>query len=470
MPFRAQIRHQARLIRTREISAVELVGLHLDHIESVNPALNAFTEVYSAFALSAAAAADEALASGRKTGPLHGLPVTVKDSFDVEGQPTLSGSKLRLGHKATSDAPAVRLLRESGAILLGKTNTPDLLRSYETDNFITGRTNNPWNVDRTPGGSSGGEAAAIAACLSAGGIGSDGGGSIRVPAHFCGIAGLKPTPGRVPVTGHFPGISNPGGFASVVGPMARSASDLQVLFEAIAGYEPEDPFSVPCPPRRVVPITRIGLWPSFYAVPVESAVADAVQTAARLLALAGFEVEPFAPKGAERAPNAWRFILSELPDEFFRAYFKGRESEAHWTASENSAPPPAVPVSGIDVLKQFAARDRLRAAMVEQMREFPVVLMPVCGITTFPHGTRTFPTPTKDIGLFEAMMPALIWNMYGFPAVTVPIAVTAEGLPVGVQLVGLPWMDETLLDIAVQLEQARGPMPLCPLGQRPPAR
>src|SRR5262249_24772514 len=156
--------------------------------------------------------------------------------------PTLCGSKFRLGHRAAADASAVARMRAAGAIVLGKTNCPEFLLNYETDNFITGRTNSPWDLDRTPGGSSGGEAAAIAFFCSAGGIGSDGGGSIRIPAHCCGIVGLKPTPGRVSASGHFPVISNPGGLLGVAGPMARSAEDVRILFNVMAGYDSQDPF------------------------------------------------------------------------------------------------------------------------------------------------------------------------------------------------------------------------------------
>src|SRR5271169_5473727 len=188
------------LVRARTISALELVNAHLDRIERVNPLLNAFTMVLADQARESARRADQ----GLRQGPLHGVPVTVKDSLDVAGLPTRLGSYFAPEAPAAEDSAVVARLRRAGAILLGKTNTPEFLTSYETDNFITGRTNNPWDVERTPGGSSGGEAAAIASGCSPGGVGSDGGGSIRVPAHFCGIAGLKPTPGRVSLMGHRP--------------------------------------------------------------------------------------------------------------------------------------------------------------------------------------------------------------------------------------------------------------------------
>ena len=462
MPFRKSLREQVRLVRERHLSPSELLEAHLRRIEFVNPSTNAFSSV---FVHEARIAARTSEMSGAAVGPLHGVPVTIKDSFDIVGHPTLSGSRLRLGHQATRDAFAVQSLRNAGAIILGKTNTPELLRSYETDNHITGRTNNPWDASRTPGGSSGGEAAAIASCCSPGGIGSDGGGSIRVPAHFCGIAGLKPTPGRISVSGHFPAISHPGGFASVVGPMARTVDDLKLLFQVLAEYNPEDPYSTP-----VVPAVRssasmpIGFWPSFYKVPVSFPVAAALEKAASLLYAMGHPVELFQHKGSEMAPNVWRFVFSDLPAEFLSHYFRGREEETHWSATEFGTTPRDPAVSGVDVLKQFAARDRMRAGCIQQMleRDRTVLLMPVCGTTAFPHRQRSFETADKAIGLFEAMMPSLVWNLYGFPALTVPMDISTDGLPVGIQLVGLPWTDEILLDIGHRLELARGPMPAPP--------
>jgi Asp-tRNA(Asn)/Glu-tRNA(Gln) amidotransferase A subunit family amidase len=183
------------MVRDGAISPVELVERHLRQIEAQNPALNAFVAVMADRARAEARERERAIRTGEPLGLLHGVPLTVKDSFDIAGQPTRVGSRLRTEQPAANDAAAVARLRSHGAIILGKTNTPELLAAYETDNFITGRTNNPWDLERTPGGSSGGEAAAIAAFCSPGGIASDGGGSIRIPAHFCGIAGLKPTPG-----------------------------------------------------------------------------------------------------------------------------------------------------------------------------------------------------------------------------------------------------------------------------------
>jgi len=447
---RASLRSMAKMVRSREVSPVELVAAHLAEIDRRNPALNAFRMIFGDDATAAARA------QGDPIGPLAGVPVTVKDSFDVAGFPTQAGSRLRDGHRATEDAVAVARLRAAGAILIGKTNTPELLASYETDNLVTGRTNNPWDGERTPGGSSGGEAAAIAAWCSPGGVATDGGGSIRVPAHFCGIAGLKPTPGRLSTRGHYPSLGYPGGLTSVVGPMARSADDLRLLFSVLAGFDAEDPFSTPAPteerPRAPV---RLGVWRQFYNVPVDPEIGQAIDRAAALAEDAGWGVELFGPRGLERTPNVWATLFM-WPLIALRKLVEGHEPECHWTLLESIAAAPAPPTAE-QLLTALAARDRLRAALVRQMESFDALLMPVSSIAAFHHRERKWTIAGQDIGLFQAMMPAVVANVLGLPAVTIPIRLSSQGLPLGVQLVGRPYEDERLLDAAVSLEEARGP-------------
>ena len=443
------------LIRSKSISALELVNAHLDRIERRNPHLNAFTMVLADQARESARRADQ----GLPVGPLHGIPVTVKDSFDIAGLPTRLGSFFAPETPADQDAAVVSRLRRAGAIILGKTNTPEFLGSYETDNFITGRTNNPWDLDRTPGGSSGGEAAAIAGRCSPGGVGSDGGGSIRVPAHFCGIAGLKPTPGRISIIGHRPSEGVRG--IAAVGPMARSVADLRILFEALAGYDDRDALSAPIPVRPpVLDDLRIGVMEQFGDIPVQASIRKAVQDAAVALRGLGFTVDEFRAEGIERAPNLWGLFFSELPARANKERIAGREAEAHWTYTENlDRALDRPPVSGWQVVESMAARDAMRRRLVEQMRRFPVLLMPVSSIVAFPHRERRFQTDTKPVGLFQAMMPSTTFNVLGLPALTVPFALTDEGLPVGVQLVARPWEEELLLELGVLLEAARGPLP-----------
>jgi Asp-tRNA(Asn)/Glu-tRNA(Gln) amidotransferase A subunit family amidase len=398
---------------------------------------------------------------GNSLGLLHGVPVTVKDCFDVAGLPTLCGSRFRLSHRADHDATSVARLRAAGAIILGKTNTPEFLSHYETDNYITGCTRNPWNLERTPGGSSGGEAAAIASFCSAGGIGSDGGGSIRIPAHFCGIVGLKPTPGRVSAAGHFPVIGHPGGLMGVAGPMARSAEDVRLLFAALAGYDSQDPFSAPVPLRAPSDSgLRVGVVEQFYQVPVHPEIRRTVHKAAKTLWQIMVPAEPFEPQGLERAPNLWWFFFGQLPAPLTKQIIQGREADAHWTSTEflNSALQQAAP-SVEQVLMNLATRDRMRASLLRQMEEYRVLLMPPCGVTAFPHHSRRWKVNGEEIGLFQAMMPATPINLLGLPAVAVPFGMSSDGLPIAVQLVGRPYEEELILDLAMRLEKARGPFP-----------
>lgn len=405
----------AALVRAHEVSPLELVDAHLKQIEERNPALNAFTMVL----------AEEAREKARRIPPdesglLCGVPVTVKDSFDLAGHPTIVGSRERIGHRASRDAAAVARLRAHGAIVLGKTNTPEMLVSYETGNEITGRTNHPADPELSPGGSSGGEGAAIAAFCSPGGLASDGGGSLRLPAHLCGIAGLKPTPGRIPGTGHTPALGYPAGLVTVAGPMARNAEDLKLLFQALAAYDPEDPFSVPVPPRTpALDSLRIGVWEQFYGVPVDSAIRASVRQASRALADSGFAVDEFAPAGLERAPNVWAALFTNP-----------------WAGT------------GEEMAIQLATRDRLRAALLRQMANVTAILMPACNITELRHGQKRFAVEGKEIGIFQAMMPLVLANVLGLPAIVIPLGGAS------VQLMGRPFDDELLLELAIRLGRA----------------
>ena len=235
----------AAAVAAGEISAVEVVQAHLTRIAAVDPRLGAFVDVDADGALAAARSQDEGAARGEPRGALGGVPVTVKSAIDVAGLRCETGSPTRAGMRSDADAVVVARLRAAGAFVLGTTNVAEMLMGYETVNPLHGRTRNPWDLDRTPGGSSGGESAAIAAGCSAGGIGSDGGGSIRVPAHFTGICGLKPTPGRVPSTGHQPACIGPFSIIGVVGPMARTVAEVEALYRVLAGWDDFDPFATP---------------------------------------------------------------------------------------------------------------------------------------------------------------------------------------------------------------------------------
>jgi amidase len=448
----------AQLVRDRAISPVELVESHLKQIDSVNPRINAFISVFHEEAREAARVAEAAVTKSKPLGLLHGVPVTIKDSFDIAGLPTLCGSRFRIGHKASKDSTAVRRLREAGAILIGKTSTPEFLNNYETDNYFIGRTNNPWKLEYTPGGSSGGESAAIAAYCSAGGIGSDGGGSIRIPAHFCGIVGLKPTPGRVSAAGHYPQIAHPGGLLGVGGPMARTALDLRLLFSVLAGHDFEDPFSAPVP-LRVPDLTglKVGVWSQVFDVPFQPGMLETVTKAASALNEIGIPTEPFEPKGLQRAPKLWFFFFGQLSAPFTQAMVQGRENDAHWTGLElTERALKLLPPTAQDVVLNLSARDAMRTHLFRQMEEFPVLLTPVCGGAAFPHRKRPF-------DLLKMMEPVTVFNLLGMPAVVIPFGMTPDGLPIGIQLAARAHEEELLLELATRLEEVRGPFPATPI-------
>jgi Asp-tRNA(Asn)/Glu-tRNA(Gln) amidotransferase A subunit family amidase len=461
MPIRQSLLDIASRIRRRDLSPVEVVQASLNQIGRVNPSINAFIEVCAEEALAAARAAEDLLMQGGDLPPLLGVPLSIKDCFDLAGHATRTGSLLREHEIARTDSWAAARFKAAGGVIVGKTSTPEFLMNYETDNAFIGRTNNPWNLARTSGGSSGGEAASIASFCTAGGIGSDGGGSIREPAHFCGICGLKPTPGRVPITGHWPVSGHPTGFMGVGGPMARTAADVRALFEVLAGDDPGDPFSAPVPLTGAARLSRrVALLEQYGDVPVQPAVRDAVHKAAKLLSDMGVEVVPFDFDLLRGSHELWRYFFVDVLNVLLRALIDGREDRCHWTGLElidtvkGQAPP-----SMLDLVVKLGERDALRAKLLAGMRDTPVLLMPGFGVTAFPHRQRVFSTPQGDITLMDAIRLVSPWNLFGMPSMSVPVSFDADGLPAGVQFVGLPWSEETLLELSVRFEEARGPFP-----------
>ncbi|HLQ76640.1 MAG TPA: amidase, partial [Terriglobia bacterium] len=318
----------AELIHSRAVSPVELVEAHLRRIDQINPSLNAIVTLAPDI-LDRARAAEADLISGKEVGPLHGLPLTVKDTIDTQGLRTTSGSRLRANDVPDHDAPVVTRLKAAGAIILGKTNTPEMAIPYETDNPVFGRTNNPHAPDRTPGGSSGGEAAAIAAGLSAAGIGSDLSGSIRVPAHFCGIVGLKPTAGRVPMVGHTPRADGLLSLGACIGPMARTVADLNLLFKVIA--EPtsfENGHNTLQQDVGGLRGVRVAWYSHDGAVPVTDETQAAIIAAANALSHAGLEVNEERPPGISQGGRLWVELFSRAASEQLPQSYRGREDEA----------------------------------------------------------------------------------------------------------------------------------------------
>ena len=457
----------AEQIRRKALSPVELVEDHLTRIERLNPCLNAFVQLDAKGARRQARAAEAAVMHGGAFGPLHGVPVSVKSSIAVAGLRCETGSKLRAGHVPAEDAVLVTRLRKAGAIILGATNAPELLMAWETDNLLYGRTNNPWDLSRTPGGSSGGEAAAIAAGCSAGGVASDGGGSLRVPAHFSGICGLKPTPGRIPATGHFPESAGPFALIGVVGPMARSVGDLKLLFEVMQGYDDGDPSAAPVPVRwpeeGSLKKIRVGYFEDDGRTPVTAETRAAVRTAAEALHRAGFQVEPFRPEGLEEARQLWWRFFGVAGGMMLESFTRGHEAELSPTLQQFRSWVAAEPAhTGQSLLDTWVQRDILRGRILKQMREYPILLCPAAAIPAFRHGERGWRIDGRTVQYLDAWSYTEWFNLLGTPAAVVPVGQSAEGLPIGVQIAGRPWEEEWVLSVAAALEAE------CGVWHRPP--
>jgi len=451
----------AEQIRHRKISPVELVEAHLRKIKKLNPVLNAFVQVDAEGAFRQAREAEVAVRRGAKLGALHGVPVSIKISIEVAGFRCEAGTKLRQGTVASQDAPLVSRLRDAGAIILGTTNTPELLMAWETDNLLYGRTNNPWDLTRTPGGSSGGEAAAIASGMSAAGVGSDGGGSIRVPAHFSGICGLKPTPGRIPATGHFPNSVGPFALIGVVGPMARTVADLKVLFEVMQGPDIGDPSAAPVPvhwpSHAELKGIRIGYFEDDGRTPVTADTRAAVRTAAEALTRAGFQVEPFRPDGLELARQLWWKFFGIAGGMLLGPMTRGHEAELSPILKEFSSWVEAEPShTGESLLDAWIQRDAIRMQVFAQMRDYPVLLCPVAAIPAFKHGERRWQIDGKTVEYLDAWSYTEWFNLLGTPAAVVPVGQSPEGLPIGVQISARPWEEELVLSVAAELETQCG--------------
>jgi Asp-tRNA(Asn)/Glu-tRNA(Gln) amidotransferase A subunit family amidase len=451
----------AEQVRTRKVSPVEVVKAHLACIEKLNPKINAFVQLDAQRALMQARDAETAVTQNLTLGHLHGVPISIKSSIDVAGMRCEAGTKLRAGYVASGDAPLVTRLRNAGAIILGVTNTPELLMAWETDNLLYGRTNNPWDLSRTAGGSSGGEAAAIASGCSAGGVGSDGGGSIRVPAHFCGICGLKATPGRIPATGHYPRSVGPFTLLGVVGPMARTVADLKLLFEAMQGPDLGDPAAAPVPVRwrssAELKKIRVGYFEDDGRTPVTSETRVAVRQAAEALCRSGFEVEPFRPEGLDEARELWWKFFGVAGGMLLGPLTSGREAELSPTLKEfNSWVSAEDPHTAQTLLDTWIETDLLRMQIFEQMEKFPVLLCPVASIPAFRHGERSWLVEGKTVQYLDAWSYCEWFNLLGMPAGVVPVTRSAAGLPVGVQVVARPWEEESVMAILQVIEETRG--------------
>jgi aspartyl-tRNA(Asn)/glutamyl-tRNA(Gln) amidotransferase subunit A len=454
----------AERIRTRELSPVEVVRAHRERAEAVNPALNAIVTSFED-AEERARAAESAVLAGDALGPLHGVPFTIKDAFDTAGVRTARGSRLFRDRVPDRDATVVARLRGAGGIPLGKTNTPEFALWWETDNLVFGRTANPWDPDRTAGGSSGGEASAIAAGLSPLGLGSDLGGSIRLPASHCGIVGLKPTHGRVPLTGHWPETILRFMHA---GPMARTVRDIALALSIISGPDGRDWHCVPVAPPPAglsesgVRGRRVGWLADKGFGAVEPEVAGAVAAAARALSAAGCDVEQVELPWLE-AVDCNPLTMTLYGGEgtpYFGPLLAGREEELHPFVQARLGRPPA-PLD--EYLSAEATVEELRRDLAGYFEQHDVLLCPTVPAPAHAHGVPEVTIAGETVGARAKMRATIPFNLTGSPALTVPFARSGEGLPIGVQIVGRRFEETTVLEVGAALERARGPLPRPPL-------
>ena len=415
----------AQLIRDRQASSVEVVDAHLRRIDAMNPRINAVVQLRADAALEQARAADAAIARGDAVGPLHGVPFTVKDWIETSDLVCAAGFEERRGYVPKHDATAVARMRAAGAILLGKTNV-------STGEPVYARPNNPHDAERTPGRSSGGEAAIIAAGGSPLGLASDSGGSIRWPAHCCGVAALKPTSGLVPNTGHFPRIGAMSDPRTSIGPMARRVEDLALALSLIAGVDWRDAGVVPMPVGDMAAVDIRRLRVATYtrmpgASPTLETVA-ATEAAARALATAGAHVSEARPPRLEEA----------LP--ITMAYWNRPESASwnRWVPSKDATLPSE------DVERHLFEWDRFRRYMALFMEDYDLIVCPVAEAAAPPHG----PVPV------ETWLYTLPYSLTGQPVAVTQCGTSAEGLPIGVQIVARPWRDDVALAAAAVVEAA----------------
>ncbi|MGC2398781.1 MAG: amidase [Acidobacteriaceae bacterium] len=447
------------MLRRRQISPFELAGEYIEQIERLNPQLRALVD-FDADRVRAQARALEASQDPR--GPLYGLPVTIKSSIATAGHRCEIGSLLHRGNIPHENATVVDRLKQAGAIVLGTTNCPEFLMAYETDNRLYGRTSNPWDLERSAGGSSGGESAAIAAGLSAAGLGSDSGGSVREPAHFTGICALKPTPGRIPGRGHLPACDGPFANLGAIGPMARTVRDLTLMFLTLSGQDVLDPVSPPVPIRNESLEDLQGVSIGFFEAdgPVTAETRQAVRDAARSLEEQGFSVRPFRPTALEEARELWWKFFVRGGAMLLDPLVQGRHAELSLTFLDFlSIAHREPPMSSQELLSAWMDTDHVRRKLLAEMESFPILLCPVCAIPAFRHGERSWEVEGQRVEYLDAMKYTQWFNLLGAPAAVVPVGRSPEGLPIGVQIVGRPFEDERVLGVAAAVETGFGYKP-----------
>ncbi len=444
-------------IQARDLSPVEVVEAHLERISAINPQINAVVTI-AENALENARIAEQAIMRGAAVGPLHGVPFTCKDTIDACGIRGTRGSKLFERRIAESDATAVSRLKQAGGIFLAKTNVAEFALWWETDNRVFGRTNNPWNLDCIPGGSSGGEGAAIAAGLSPLGLGSDVGGSIRMPAHYCGIAGLKPTHGRVPLTGNWPDVLQR---AMHVGPLARSVRDVALAVSLISGVDGVDPYCMPLAPPLACATSdapqrwRVGVVTEGAFAPVDAEVQAVVEKAAAVLQTAGCIVEHIALPVLEEndAQAVSAAVWAMETGYYFEPLVRGRESDLFPFMKKRLARPwPDVR----EYLNGLSRWEAIRYGMTQYFNVYDLLLCPTLPVPAYPHRLSELAIAGATVAARRKLITQVPWNLTGSPALSVPFGFSSGGLPIGVQLVGRHFEETVVLQAAMALEGAPG--------------
>lgn len=464
----ASLTQAAEAVREGRVTSLELTEHMVQRIERFNPALNAIVTFTKAEAITRAKEADEALARGEIWGPLHGVPVTIKDCFEVAGVRTTAGATRFKDNIPQEDATTVARLKDAGAVILGKTNVPPYAGDWQTFNEIFGTTNNPWNLELTPGGSTGGGAASVAAGLSYLSLGSDIGGSIRVPSIFCGLYGHKPTLNLLPYRGHIPRKQTP--ILTVAGPIARSPEDLKLALEVMGGPEPEEAiaynWSLPPARRRSLSEYRLGYVLDHPFCPLSGEVRDAVQGAIEKLEGKVSSLVEGWPPGVDpvRQYTAYRFFhgsfyASFLKDEEFdglreRAKNQDGNREAFmalaWTAPQKV------------YQKALAERVEARAAWQRYFEAYDAFILPASFTTAFPHDhslpqyQRKISTPEGPRNYEDLYFWITFATYNGLPATVAPIGTSSSNLPIGIQIIGPYLEDATPIDVAARTRELFG--------------
>ena len=463
----------AEAVRAKELSSLEVVEAHLRRIEEVNPKLNAVVQLRADQARAEARQLDVELAHGEVKGPLHGVPMTVKDSLSTEGVVTTAGTLKRKRFIPKQDATAVARMRAAGAILLGKTNCTELCGSGETDNQVYGRTNNPYDLARSTGGSSGGEVAIIAAGGSPLGLGSDFGGSIRGPAHLCGIAGLNPTMGRVPRTGHIPAYGSAFDTARI-GPMARFVEDLALALKIISGPDGLDPSVIPVALGDYKAVDLCSLRVAFHTdndiFPATPETVEVVRHVAQVLSDVGIAVVEECPPGLaetmEIADALWRANREAERCGMFREFREDkpvypedlRRYASLWLRGVLEVQPDDF-MTASEFLAWTWKWGLCRSEMLSFLQKYDVILCPVDPYPALPHGiTMQDDFPPQGVTAYTKP-----YSMAGWPSVAVRAGTSPEGLPIGVQIVAGPWREDVALAVAQHIESAFGGWQLPPI-------